>query len=142
MRNMTHKEGEQISLPTLPIERVGDAGGREELIIRLNGCGEGDYLTNLGRVSIKWNGKSEIVINCSDCEILQGKRNRNTRTIQLGGDGKGSQQISNDLNLVVDWGKRIRPKYYMYPVEHTSKVLGNPSHSWVSWEYGHEIWGR
>ena len=130
------KEQLNEQLPNLTIEQgINPKNGMSCLILNLDGIENGEYLTSMGVVRIsRRNEGQEVVI----------AENNITRVIQIGADGRGSQQISRDLDLLVDLGRRLRPMYRM--IRREIDIPGFMARSRptikVVWEHGREIWTR
>lgn len=111
--------------------------------LRLNGVSlvenlpneSGVYKTDAGVVGIKLNidpykDRQNVTINCSRRKDLMGKNNKLNRTIMLGSDGRGSQQISPTILLEYDLGRRIRPIRIRRPVIYNSKTYNVVTEIW------------
>ncbi|MDO8619339.1 MAG: hypothetical protein Q7R49_05355 [Candidatus Daviesbacteria bacterium] len=106
----------------------------------------GIYSTPMGNIGIELRvGQErevqEVILDCTDCQTLQGKRGKERRVINLGPNGIGSQQISSSELLEYDLGRRIRPKYLPVLREVTNKYWWETRTS-MRWMAGPEIWDR
>lgn len=124
--------------------------------IRLNGqslvdslpAESGVYLTSVGEVGIDLRvGRNkdvqEVILDCSRAPVLQGKKRKEQRVINLGSKGIGGQQISPTDRLEYDLGRRIRPALRMRPVEYDSgDAMGQGHRVKRIWVTTREIWER
>lgn len=123
--------------------------------IRLNGqslvdslpAESGVYLTSVGEVGIELRVSrdkevQEVILDCSRAPVLQGKKGKEQRVINLGSKGKGSQQISETDLLEYDLGRRIHPAYRMRPVEYDVHLMGQGHRVKTIWVPTGEIWER
>lgn len=98
----------------------------------------GVYKTPLGNVGVELRvgqerDVQEVLLDCTNCESLQGKKGLTQRVINLSAKGIGSQQISPTERVVVDLGRRISPEAHYMPVEYHSYSLGDGNRVKRAW---------